>query len=344
MDNIDFSIPNTSKEKEKSEPNPSNINSNPNNYQIVEKNIEEIEENDNLGYNSGINFTNFNNNNYIKRLDSKDSPIRAKFSIDLPNVPKQRLHEYLNEDLLNAIEYSPQIPTLNSGLNNIKNENNNSDNNPNKLYGFSLYPSNLPQTNNNTISNKNINYIPEYHPNQQGLWSQNNNNIINSNFPNIINNNTNFNNYNYNINYIGIPNTNNNTNNLISPFINNIPIFIPKQLRNKEYQQKNISLINEKNDNFNNNNEKKNSKNKFDNNKKNGQFLKKEGKLKKPFEVRVGDWTCNKCSNLNFSFRNKCNRCGLPKEISEKYSGELMNQDMINQNMNFNFPNDGKYE
>ena len=87
----------------------------------------------------------------------------------------------------------------------------------------------------------------------------------------------------------------------------------------------------------------KNDKNKKIKNKKNSQNSKKEGKMKKPFEVRIGDWTCSKCNNLNFSFRNKCNRCGIPKEESEKYQGELMNQEMVNQNINFNFPNDGRF-
>ena len=82
--------------------------------------------------------------------------------------------------------------------------------------------------------------------------------------------------------------------------------------------------------------EQSNAKNKFDNgNKKNNQNqnTKKEGgKNKKHFEVRAGDWTCGKCNNLNFSFRNKCNRCGLPKEMSSKY--EPMNPEMFGQNMN----------
>ena len=40
-----------------------------------------------------------------------------------------------------------------------------------------------------------------------------------------------------------------------------------------------------------------------------------ENKRKKrySFEIREGDWGCKKCNNLNFSFRIKCNRCGVEK-------------------------------
>lgn len=30
-----------------------------------------------------------------------------------------------------------------------------------------------------------------------------------------------------------------------------------------------------------------------------------------PQHQRAGDWKCVVCSNINFSFRNECNRCGL---------------------------------
>lgn len=313
----------------------------------INKNIEEKEENDNLGYSKGMNNINFVNFNTKQRLDSTDSPIQAqfKFSIDMPNVPKQRLHEFLNEDLLNAIEQSPNIPNLNSELQNNKNNNTNVDNNPNNLFGFSLYPQNPPNIENNNNNINNINFVqePDIYPGKN--WSQinNQNNINNNNFTNIYNNNINFNNYNYNYN-INFPETTNISNNLINTLNNNPPVFIPKQMRNKIYNQKDNNLImDEKNIKFFNNGNKINTKNKFDNNKKNSQNSKKEGKMKKPFEVRIGDWTCSKCNNLNFSFRNKCNRCGIPKEESEKYQGELMNQEMVNQNINFNFPNDGRF-
>ena len=329
------------------EPNQININQNgANNLEKKEKNTEEKEENDNLGYLPGINHTKFNNFNQKQRLDSTDSPMAAqfKFSIDMPNVSKQRLNEYLNEDLLNALEESPNIPNLNSDLQNNKSEKTDPENDPNNLFGFSLYPSSPQDIDNNyrNLNNNNMNYMQEsnFYPNKNYNQGDNQNNIYTNNFQNVYNNNINFNNYNYNINFPEMQN-NNNINIALN---NNPPIFVPKQLRNNDYIQKNNVIMNEKIDNFNFNNDKLNQKNKFDNNKRNMQNSKKEGKMKKHFEVRVGDWTCSKCANLNFSFRNKCNRCGIPKELSEKIHSELLKQEMMRQNSNFNFPNNGNYQ
>ena len=46
-------------------------------------------------------------------------------------------------------------------------------------------------------------------------------------------------------------------------------------------------------------------------------FNLKKNKVKRITEERPGDWICFFCHNLNFSFRIKCNRCGISKEISE---------------------------
>ena len=46
-------------------------------------------------------------------------------------------------------------------------------------------------------------------------------------------------------------------------------------------------------------------------------YLKKK-KKKKEFIEREGDWSCYRCKNINFSFRNKCNKCQFSKEESEK--------------------------
>ena len=334
---------NENEEKQKEGKNVNNsipqnlLNVNQINMQNIDVENEEMDEIDNLGVKGNI------NNNYNsalkQRLDSCDSPIpnaQFKFSIDLPNVPKQRLHEYLNDDLLNALDVSPNIPNISSGIINNKNmQTENIDNNPNNLFGFSLYPE---SSENNIDNQNNNNNLQEFNNNQNEINKNvfNNNNISNSNNNNnIINNNyNNFQNFNFvnninNINYQNIPkNTNLNYN------INNPQIYIPTKLRNKDQ----INMINSKEINtLKKQEEQNNAKNKFDNgNKKNNQNqnTKKEGgKNKKHFEVRAGDWTCGKCNNLNFSFRNKCNRCGLPKEMSSKY--EPMNPEMFGQNMNF---------
>ena len=62
-------------------------------------------------------------------------------------------------------------------------------------------------------------------------------------------------------------------------------------------------------------------------------------KKKKNFEIREGDWNCFDCHNLNFSFRVKCNRCGLSKEMSDKkceeYKMNMMRNMMNSNNANY---------
>ena len=280
---------------------PNQVNINPNENKILsnsEKNNEQSGNNipskeDDMDDSDNLKYKDFMPQNSVplfnQRLDSSDSPIAAqyKFSIDMPNVSKQRLHEYLNNDLLNALDVSPSISKLNSGLNNNKPQNEiNIDNNPNNLYGFSLYP----QANNPNNMNQNYNF-------------QNPINNNNYNFSKDINYNYSNGNQNYYQNY------NNQFPNLT--YNMNVKEFIPTKMRmNEQNNAKDIQI---------------NPKNKFSSgNKKNKQ------KGKKYFEVRDGDWRCNQCNNLNFSFRNKCNRCNLPKELSQ--SLESMNHEMFNQN------------
>ena len=65
-----------------------------------------------------------------------------------------------------------------------------------------------------------------------------------------------------------------------------------------------FNLLNNKNYNKNKHNNKKNKKDKskFKNNKRD-----------KSYPVRDGDWLCQFCYNINFSFRTFCNRCKAPK-------------------------------
>ena len=60
-----------------------------------------------------------------------------------------------------------------------------------------------------------------------------------------------------------------------------------------------------------------------------------KGKFLKGFKERDGDWTCFYCKNLNFTFRNICNRCHITKDISdkghEKYFQDVLNQINVNE-------------
>ena len=90
------------------------------NPEVNEKYIDEKEENDNLGYLTGINYTNLNYFKEKQQLDSKDppKPKKFKFSIDMPNVSRERLLKFLNEDLLDALEICPKMPNINDEIQN----------------------------------------------------------------------------------------------------------------------------------------------------------------------------------------------------------------------------------
>ena len=45
-----------------------------------------------------------------------------------------------------------------------------------------------------------------------------------------------------------------------------------------------------------------------------GFYGKYQKKKTRPFTERAGDWICKNCKNLNFAFRNECNRCKIPKK------------------------------
>ena len=64
-------------------------------------------------------------------------------------------------------------------------------------------------------------------------------------------------------------------------------------------------------------------------------YNKFQTKKMKTFSERSGDWTCNSCHNLNFAFRNICNRCKLPKPGTHDKNGnndEKKNSDGNNKN------------
>ena len=43
----------------------------------------------------------------------------------------------------------------------------------------------------------------------------------------------------------------------------------------------------------------------------------KKKKKKQEFVEREGDWSCYRCKNINFAFRDKCNKCKMTKDESE---------------------------
>ena len=110
------------------------------------------------------------------------------------------------------------------------------------------------------------------------------------------------------------------------------PIFIPKKIRAKfEEKKENKQDINSKLKEIN-----ISYKNKFD--EENSEHLNNFSlnqnyeKAKMPFEIRIGDWICFFCNNLNFSFRKKCNRCGILKK-----SNTLLYDKKFIDNSNYNY-------
>ena len=371
-----------------------------NNNIIISEKEENIENNDHIGYDKR--FWNFNEELNLKKEPTNES----KLSIDTPDISKQKLKEYLNEDLLNALDVSPMVTPKNI-LKNAANENINDVNNNeniitpsedlmngsnNDLFQFSLY-------NNNNTGNKELNLnksesISNNNPidelikisennedknkseNQKDEEDYNDNEIMNSFSPpnyNINSISNDLNNINDEINIIKEDEGGGNKNNII----NNLDSSNIQNSKDNQNNNKNINIKENNINKFNKEFEKKNEigetrknntktylssqaqhpfiphlshyqyptqqhliqtlqqnihENKFDGKKYNLiipiQTLKKNQKMKKPFEIREGDWTCSDCSNLNFAFRVKCNRCGISKELSE--------QKRINNNNNNN--------
>ena len=58
-------------------------------------------------------------------------------------------------------------------------------------------------------------------------------------------------------------------------------------------------------------------------------YNKYQNKKQKPFMERTGDWICKKCKNLNFAFRQECNRCKFPKK-EENENEENKEENKIN--------------
>ena len=287
-----------------------------------------------------------------KEIIDADYLDKCKYSNDL-NLTEENIHEFLNDDLIKALDYD--------GFMDQEENCEISDSSSSNAYisGSSDYTSkqNSPEFNYKIFKNeKEIN------------MNLNKDNFINKNNSNDVNNKN---------SDIYIDNENNNINNanisiIIKKYENekekkeiidkkikdkieilNDPLFtplvIPTEINNnqiKEMKKKEEEKLEKKK-------EKKNNslKNKFDDDAEPIIMMTMpniEEKTKLPLEIRVGDWICLYCNNLNFSFRIKCNRCGLlikssahllnKKYYNNKYQylGNSNNYNNNNYSMNFN--------
>ncbi len=187
-------------------------------------------------------------------------------------------------------------------------------------------PNNNDNSNSKTDENLEENFI-DFNPNNQNIENNNNDNIDDVNFFNFC-----------------FYNNNNNKNN--NKDINNN--YNKKIIENNNYDKNNDTLKTRINDEDSKNNTSKSPKHinainkstikKFDQSKikkdrciffsienADSNFRKKSNNYQ--LKVRSGDWICPKCENLNFAFRNKCNRCGLPKENIEQNNNHLQISD-----------------
>ena len=113
---------------------------------------------------------------------------------------------------------------------------------------------------------------------------------------------------------------------LTQELLDTIDFSILNETKEKDYSKSSMSCINNKDSNYTFNY----SFNFFLN--KNENY--NEGLYEKNDEEREGDWNCYFCKNLNFSFRKKCNKCGVIKNFSESLHDKCMENilSIINKN------------
>ena len=98
------------------------------------------------------------------------------------------------------------------------------------------------------------------------------------------------------------------------PFYNNVNSIISNSINNSESIFSNSNVFNNNITSINNQNEQASNILKSKKGKKIRKKLNKKYKDKRPF-----DWICNRCGNLNYSFRTICNICKLPLKDNPFY-------------------------
>ena len=241
---------------------------------------------------------------FFKEMNKNDFNFlnKIKSSVD-SNLQEKNLHKFFNEDLIKALDDNFELPDEKSEI---------SDSSSSNQYvsGSSGSTSN---TNSPKFNNKLLN------KGEKSILDMN----FNLNYENSINK-ININNANVNLNnnkgkhIINDYTINKNVNKINFNFeINNLFEKSNNSLELLENEKEKFKIL----ENFSKKKEMINNllKNKFDDDVEQLIALpipNKEEKTKMPIEIRKGDWICLYCNNLNYSFRIKCNRCGLLKKSS----------------------------
>ena len=230
-------------------------------------------------------------------------------------INEKKLHDYLNCDLIKALDPSPFIPNT-SEISNV------GTTFGSELQNFSLNSSNIQKNNQEednfnffdeeqrkNLEHNTISFFRE--KSKKSLIKSENTKIkVEEKKPEIKTEEKTIKQYLGNINPL------------------DVPAFIPKKLKNKKRrEEENTSKKNKEINNI--------LKNKYDDDVDSVVIisnLMNEEKTKLPLEIRDGDWICLYCNNLNFSFRIKCNRCGLLRKSSSK----MMDNIIANENMGYN--------
>ena len=255
------------------------------------------------------NLSNKNNQNNNKEIENN-----VTSNMNFEKIAKINSYSDINKkenekDIQNKIKEKQQIDFTDKNSINIRNEyiNEIPINAPLNTSTLDMNKSNINMQDSKMISNNFFDINPN-NKNNNNYINTNDDNFFNISFYNKENNKINNNNYNKKFDNIHSYNNGNKINNseLEIGIKNNNQLKSQineelSSLSNVQNIEQRNNIINEQHSVF--------SYEKSDSN------FRKKNRHKNHFKIRFGDWICPKCDNLNFSFRNKCNRCGLPKEL-----------------------------
>ena len=246
-----------------------------------------------------------NNNNPINFINFQNSPKEINSSINKNNQAKKEKENIENKNKFELKDINHI--NINENLNNSHFPKKSPKNNSKSIFDFPITEEKMDTLNNIDC---------KYSPFSQNFEKNENNNIDNINDENFFNYSF-YNNNKKNINKI----INNNNNKIIENKNNNEINYNSKNEKENIFQNDIVSKDSphidspKRNEHINYPNNFVDHEFSYENSNSN---FRKKARHKKHFKVRFGDWICPKCENLNFSFRSKCNRCGLSKEKSEQ--------------------------